>query len=438
MAGARATDSTRISRVFGRIMRRRVLWFDHFTRRKMGVLSGWGNFSVFIALRSLLLLLALGPLVYYLLSLYDIVEYFRSVRRLPPRNDTLAPPVSILKPVRGMDSEAYENFASYCRVNYPEYEIIFAVAEPGDPVIPVIEKLQRDFPASQIRLVTAVERLGENNKVSSLYRLVKEARYELLVMSDSDVRVGGDYLRELVAPFAERSVGAVTSFYRCAGGGTLAADIAMLGMCADSLPSALIARRLEGGLQFAFGWSMATTKERLAEIGGWEAMADYHSDDFELGKRIASKGHRVELMREAVWVVFPGETFHELYRDELRWAIGLRNVRPAAYAGMIFTHGLPWAVLAAIVAAAAGWTGIAAAYLAAYLILRIGMAWTAGVWGLRDRIIGGKLWLLPLRDAISGVVWVMGFFSNRIRWRGSEFRVKNGLLTAVAEHSRKN
>jgi ceramide glucosyltransferase len=404
----------------------------------MGVFARGGNFSVFIVLRSLLLLLALGPLVYYLLSLYDIFEYFRSVRRLPPRNDDFTPPVSILKPVRGMDSEAYENFASYCRVDYPEYEILFAVMDPSDPVIPVIEKLQRDFPEKQIRLTTSVERLGENNKVSNLHRLVKEARYQLLVMSDSDVRVGSDYLRGLVAHFADPSVGAVTSFYRCAGGGTLAADIAMLGMCADSLPSALIACRLEGGLQFAFGWSMATTKERLAEIGGWEAMADYHSDDFELGKRIASKGHRVELMREAVWVVFPGETFQELYRDELRWAIGLRNVRPVAYAGMIFTHGLPWAVLAAIIAAAAGWTGIAAAYLGAYLILRIGMASAAGVWGLRDRTIAGKLWLLPLRDAISAVVWVMGFFSDRIQWRGSEFRVKNGLLTAVAEHSQKN
>ncbi len=404
----------------------------------MGGLTGWRNFSVFIVVRALLLLLALGPLVYYLLSLYDIVKYFRGVRRLPPRNDATAPPVSILKPVRGMDSEAYENFASFCRVDYPEYEIIFAVSDPADAVVPVIEKLQRDFPDTKIRLVTSVERLGENNKVSNLYRLVKEARYELLVMNDSDVRVGSDYLREVVAEFADPSVGAVTSFYRCVGGGTLAADLAMLGMCADSLPSALIARRLEGGLQFAYGWSMATTKERLAEIGGWESMADHHSDDFELGNRIARHGHRVEIMREAVCVVFPEETMQELYGDELRWAIGLRNVRPAGYAGMIFTHGLPWAVLAAIVAAGAGWTGTAVAYLTAYLVLRIGVAWAAGVWGLRDRAIAGKLWLLPLRDAISAAVWVMGFFSDRISWRGSEFRVKKGLLRPVTEHSQKN
>jgi ceramide glucosyltransferase len=389
-----------------------------------------------MALRSLLLLTALCPLVYYLLSLYNIIGYFRGIRRLPPRDDTFAPPVSILKPVRGVDSEAYDNFASYCRLNYPVYEIIFAVIDPRDPIVPVIEKLQRDFPNTRIRLATSVERLGQNNKISNLYRLVKEAQYELLVMSDSDVRVGPDYLRELVGAFADVEVGAVTSFYRCAGGGTLAADLAMLGMCSDSLPSALIARRLEGGVQFAFGWTMATTKERLAEIGGWESMADHHSDDFELGNRIARQGHRVEIMREAVSVVFPRETLRQLFGQELRWAIGLRNVRPFAYAGMIFTHGLPWVLLAAIVAGAAGWTGIAVAYLAAYLILRISVAWTAGVWGLHDETIVKKLWLLPLRDAVTSVVWILGLMSDRISWRGSEFRVKNGLLTPVAREPR--
>jgi ceramide glucosyltransferase len=393
---------------------------------------------VLIALRTLLLLFALCPLVYYILSLYNIVEYFRSIRRLPPRNDAFVPPVSILKPVRGIDSEAYENFSSYCRLDYPTYEIIFAVTDPGDPVVPVIKKLQRDFPKTQIRLATSVERLGQNNKISNLYRLVKEAQHELLVMSDSDVRVEPDYLRELVAAFANPDVGAVTSFYRCAGGGTLAADLAMLGMCSDSLPSALIARRLEGGVQFAFGWTMATTKERLAEIGGWESMADHHSDDFELGNRIARRGHRVEIMREAVSVVFPRETIREVFGQELRWAIGLRNVRPVAYAGMIFTHGLPWTLLAGVVAASAGWPGIAVSYLAAYLVLRIGVAWTAGVWGLHDHTVIGKLWLLPLRDAVTSVVWIVGLLSDRIRWRGSEFRVKNGRLTPIVGETSKN
>jgi len=389
--------------------------------------------TVLSVLRLAVLVLAVGPLVYYLLSLYCTVEYFRDLRKLPPRDDSFAPPVSILKPVRGVDPEAYENFASYCRLDYPEYELVFAMADPHDPVIPVIEKLQRDFPDRSIRFVTDVPRVGENNKVNSLCKLVKEARYELLAMTDSDVRVSRDYLHEVVAPFADRRVGAVTSFYRCAGGDTLAADLDMLGMCMDSVPSALVARRLEGNVQFAFGWTMATTKERLAEIGGWEAMANHHSDDFELGNRVASKGHRVELMREPVWMVFPREKFSDFLRHEFRWAIGLRNVRPTGYAGMIFTHGLPWSVLAAVVAELSGWTGIAAAFVGAYFALRLGLAYAAGVWGLQDRSIASKMWLAPLRDAVSTAVWFAGFFTDRITWRGLEYRVRNRLLEPVRD-----
>jgi ceramide glucosyltransferase len=389
--------------------------------------------TVLSVLRLAVLVLAAGPLVYYLLSLYCTIEYFRDLRRLPPRDDSFAPPVSILKPVRGVDPGAYENFASYCRLDYPQYELVFAMADPHDPVIPVIQKLQKDFPDRSIRFVTDVPRVGENNKVNSLCRLVKEARHELLVMTDSDVRVARDYLREVVAPFVDRRVGGVTSFYRCAGGGTLAADLDMLGMCMDSVPSAVVARRLEGKVQFAFGWTMATTKDRLSEIGGWETMANHHSDDFELGNRIASKGHRVELMREPVWMVFPQERFGEFLRHELRWAIGLRNVRPAGYAGMIFTHGLPWAVLAVIVAVASGWTWTAAAFVVAYFALRVGSAYAAGVWGLQDRDIASKLWLAPIRDAISAAVWFAGFFTNRIRWRGLEYRVRNRLLEPIRD-----
>jgi ceramide glucosyltransferase len=389
--------------------------------------------TVLPVLRLAVLVLAAGPLVYYLLSLYCTIEYFLALRRLPARDDSFAPPVSILKPVRGVDPGAYENFASYCRLDYPQYELVFAMADQQDAVIPVIEKLQRDFPGRSIRYVTDVPRVGENNKVNSLCRLVKEARYDLLVMTDSDVRVELEYLREVVAPFSDKAVGAVTSFYRCAGGRTLAADLDMLGMCMDSVPSALVARRLEGKVQFAFGWTMATTKERLAEIGGWEAMADHHSDDFELGNRIAGKGHRVELMREPVSMVFPEERFGEFLRHELRWAIGLRNVRPAGYAGMVFTHGLPWTILAAIVAAAAGWTSLAVFYLVAYLILRLGVAYASGVWGLGDRNIASKLWLVPVRDAVSSAVWFAGFFTDKITWRGLEYRVRNRLLEPLRD-----
>jgi ceramide glucosyltransferase len=380
------------------------------------------------AIRLIVLIFSACPLVYYLLCLYAVVDYFRAQRKTSLRRD-FAPPISILKPVRGLDREAYENFASYCRLDYPEYELVFAVAEPDDAVIPVIEKLQRDFPERTIRLVTRIAKKGANNKVNNLCRLVEAAKYELLVMADSDVRVDAGYLREVAAPFADPAVGGVTAFSRCVPGGSVAADLDALGMCSDSAPSALVARKLEGKVQFAFGWTMATTKKILAEIGGWEAMVDYHSDDFELGNRIASRGYRVELMRTPVWMVFPRETIGEFVHHELRWAIGLRNVRPAGYVGMIFTHGLPWAVLGAFVAP---WTGLAAAIVLAYLCLRLGVAWTTGVWGLRDHAIARKLWLVPLRDTVSFSVWVAGFFTSKITWRGIEYRVKKGLLVPVA------
>jgi ceramide glucosyltransferase len=387
--------------------------------------------TLFSALRVIVLVLAAGPLVYYLLSLYCVIEYFSALRKIPPPDRSFAPPVSILKAVRGVDHDAYENFASYCRLDYPEYELLFAMADRNDPVIPVIEKLQRDFPERRIAFFTDVPRIGENNKVNTLCRLVKEATHDLMVMSDSDVRVDRNYLREVAAPFRDAAVGAVTSFYRCTGGGTLAADLDMLGMCMESVPSALVARKLEGKVQFAYGWTMATTKERLAEIGGWEAMANYHSDDFELGNRIAAKGYRVELMRDPVWMVFSKETFGEFLRHELRWAVGLRNVRPVGYVGMIFAHGLPWAAAAAAVALGSGWPGLAGFYLGAYLTLRLSIAYAAGVWGLRDRVGASKLWLAPLRDGISAVVWLAGFFTSKITWRGLEYRVKDGLLERV-------
>jgi len=374
------------------------------------------------------LALAAAPLSYFVLSIYGVLDHFRELRKSPPAKSWYSPPVSILKPVRGLDREAYENFASFCRLDYPQYEVIFAVADSDDPVVPLIEKLQADFPGCSIRLIKGVPRMGANHKINSLCRLVQEAKHDVLVMSDSDVRVGADYLRVVVAPFADPQVGVVTGFCRCVTGGGIAADLYTLGMYLDSVPVALLARKLEGGMRFAFGWTMATTKRHLSEIGGWEAMANYHSDDFELGDRMVRRGYRVELMGEPVWMVFPQETIGQYFRHELRWSIGLKNVRPTAYPWLLLTHGLPWTVLAATLAATAGWPGIAAAHVLAYLGLRLALAWTTGTWGLGDREVWKKLWLVPLRDSIGFMVWLAGFFSKRILWRGLPYRVKNGQL----------
>jgi ceramide glucosyltransferase len=255
-------------------------------------------------------------------------------------------------------------------------------------------------------------------------------------MSDSDVRVEQDYLKAVVAPFANPEVGVVTMLYKGQSAGNVASKLDALGMYMDSAPAALVAKKVEGRMRFAFGWTMATSKKFLSEIGGWEAMVNHHSDDFELGKRIAECGHRVELIAKPVTMVFPNESMREYFNHELRWSIGLKSVRPLGYWGLIFTHGLPWALLGSVVSMVRGSTAIAASYLLAYLVLRIGLTWITGSWGLGDRELWRILWLVPTRDALSFVIWINGFFSDEITWRGLGYRVRKGRLFPILSSGR--
>ena len=383
------------------------------------------HFHLTTGLHWLVLALACGPLVYYVLSMACAWDFF-SKRAEPEAGPPCTPPISVLKPVRGLDREAYENFASFCRQDYPEYEVLFAASDADDPAIPVIERVIRDHPGRQLRVLVGAPHLGMNSKVNKLCRLVQEARYDLLAISDSDVRVEPDYLRQVAAPFRDPRVGAVTALFRGNVEGSILSQLDAMG-AAEDFSGTLIARRFEG-MKFTLGTTMATTRPRLAEIGGFEALVDYHADDFELGQRIAAHGYRVELLREPAWMVFPQRSLGEFLRHELRWMIGMRNIRPLGHLGMMFTHGLPWALAAAAVAPSR-W--LAALFLIAYLVLRLAMSWTIGVWGLKDPVARRGFWLIPLRDALTFLVWLASFASNRIRWRGLEFKVEKGILVPV-------
>jgi ceramide glucosyltransferase len=194
------------------------------------------------------------------------------------------------------------------------------------------------------------------------------------------------------------------------------------------VPNALVARKIEGKVQFAFGWTMATTKTHLRAIGGFEDMVNVHSDDFELGNRIAAQGLAIELLDEPVDMIFPYQSFGTYLRRELRWAIGLRNVRPAGYWGLLFTFGLPWTILAVALAPS---TSLALGYASSYLLLRCFQVWFTGAWGLNDPVTRKSWWLTPLRDAINFFTWIAGFFSSEIEWRGIKYRVKKGKLVRV-------
>lgn len=380
-----------------------------------------------MAIRDALVVLALASFAYYAVAIFAALRFFGARRGRDAVPSDFTPPLSILKPIYGLDREAYDNYASFCLQDYPDYEILFCVSDDQDPAIPVIGELARNFRERTIKLIVGSEPLGVSDKVNKLCRMTRAAAHEIVVVSDSDVRVGPGYLRAIAAPFSDPQVGAVTCLYRGLTDGSLAANLEAIGNSTDFTAGVLVAWLL-GDVNFTLGATMATTKTRLAEIGGFESLVDQFSDDYELGNRIAAGGHRVELSTFPVSIVYPEQTLGDAFRHQLRWNLSIRYSRPAGHLGLIFTQALPLALLAAVFAPSAGW---AVALVVGYLILRGVSAWIVGVWGMGDGLLRRKMELLPLRDLFAFVVWVISFFPQRIHWRGREFYVREKKLVAV-------
>jgi ceramide glucosyltransferase len=372
-------------------------------------------------LRDVILTLPGAAFLYYLVAAVCARRFFGGA---PQPANGFSPPVSILKPVRGVDREAYENFASFCRLDYPEYEILFGVSDRRDPVIPVIEKLIRDFPLSRIRLYTGMVKVGPNDKASILAHLAREARHEVLVISDSDTRATPDCLREIAGPFRNSEVGAVTCLYRGVKAKTFGDMMEALGISSDFFGGVFVAQQFAGA-HFALGATMAVTRKRLEEIGGFEGLAEFLLDDFELGRRIAALGYRVELISYSAAMVLPSQSLRAFLQRHLRWAIGVRNANPWAHLGLLLTQGLPLSVLALTACRS---TGEAAAYLSAYLVSRYTMAFSVGLWGLHDSVLRKRWWLVPVWDGLSFATWLASIPKSHVSWRGKAFQVREGRL----------
>jgi ceramide glucosyltransferase len=380
----------------------------------------------------LICLIALAPFAYYLVAIIATIRFFGRERQ--KRLGTYMPPISVLKPVRGVDFASYENFKSFCLQDYPEYEILFCVNDLEDSAVPVIRRLMQEFPQRGIRLLSGAPQLGSNRKVSNLALLAREAKHTLLVQSDGDVRVGPSYLREIAAFFERNDTALVSCLYRGITQDNLWAHVEALGVATDFSASILVADWKEG-MTFALGASVATTKAWLAKIGGYEALANVLADDYEIGNRVAKAGGHVTISREIVSTMYQAVAFREFWAHQLRWARTVRLCRPLSYLGLLFTHGLPWALLGGM---ATGSLKGAALFLAAYMALRFIQAWAIGVWGMQDETAKRRLWLLPVRDAVHFAVWVASFFSSRIVWGETEFRLKaNGEMEAVAANATK-
>jgi ceramide glucosyltransferase len=372
-----------------------------------------------------------GSLSFYLLSALGLASFLRDSRRKlnsTTRDDQL-PPVSILKPLKGTDPEMWESFCSHCEQSYPKYEIIFGVSDPADPAIEIVRRLQAKYRSIPIELIVCDRVLGANVKVSNLAQMLPAAHHEILLVNDSDIRVPSNYLRSVIAPLADDSVGLVTCLYRAVAARTLGSRLEALGISTDFAPGVLSARLLEKGLHFGLGSTLAFRRHDLAAIGGFEALLDYLADDYELGRRIAARGKKVELSAATVATFLPAYTWSEFVRHQLRWWRTIRDVRRWGYVGLLFTFGLPWALATVWAARGAMW---AWGLFVLVFIVRLAVGIVTATAVLNDRQAIRNIFLLPLRDLIAPFIWVAGLAGNRIYWRGDAFILKDGRLTNVS------
>jgi ceramide glucosyltransferase len=378
--------------------------------------------------RDLMLGIAAIPFIYYALALVSSFLFFLGARKKSSQHSNFEPPISNLKPVRGLDPDAYENYASFCRQDYPNYEIIFCVGDDTDPVLPVLQRLIRDFPDTTIRIVIGSGRIATNDKVAKLARMTQEAAYEHLVISDSDVRVQPDYLRRLIAPMADPNVGAVTCFYVPTEENSWVQRLQDVGMLSDFYPGILVARQLDG-VKFALGPTIVTTRSRLRAFGGYEAIENRPADDLLVGRLIAEQGCEVVLLPYAIGTVPDYQSLKELFYKRLRWITVMRHMRPWGHIGLIFTLGLPWALLAVALLPT---PQIAWTYLGGYIVVRSLLTLLIGSWGLKQPGVWKKLALVPLWDAMATLIWLISFSRKSIRWRGHDYVIRNGELIPTA------
>lgn len=360
------------------------------------------------ALMVLSVVLVSGSLVFCVLTIVAARRYLAVV---PPAL-IFCPPISLLRPLHGVDEGLEENLRSYFAQDYPDFEVLAAVHHADDPAVAIFAKVRAEFPTKPpSRLIITGESPGPNAKAFSLQRLTEESRFDLLVMSDSDVRAKPDMVRVLAAEFQDCSVGVITCPYRAVAGRSLWSRLEAAGMNTEFVGGVLVARMLEG-MNFALGPTIAARREVIERTGGFGQLGEFLAEDFVLGRRAAERGYRVVLSSHVIEHRIGSQALAANLRHRLRWARSTRRSRPRGYWGEAFTNPLPLAMSLCLLQPRA-WPVllIAAAF-------RAGAAWSTAVW-----VLGGRLalidWaLIPLQDLLSFCIWVAGFFGNSVQWRG--------------------
>ncbi len=371
--------------------------------------------------------LGLAGLAYLLFAMWRVAVFFRS-EAAPAGYE---PPVTILKPIFGLDCGLYENLRSFCDQDYPTYQVIFIVKDAHDPAVEVIERLIADFPGADLFLAVNATNSGPNHKVSNLAHGVRFAKHDIIVCADSDMRAGRDYLAQVVAPLRDPGVGAVTCLYEGSSTGGLASALGSLFINAWFLPSVLVSCALQE-LQFCFGATIAVKRVALDKIGGFEAVLHHLADDYMLGALIVQQGFRVRLSRCVVENIVHEPSLGSLLFHELRWAKTVRSVEPLGYFFSFLTYTVPVSMLAGLaMSVAGGWHIGAIALIAASVALRVGLHYTVQAsLGSPERILA---WLVPLRDWLCFAVWGMSYFGRHVHWRGQVLELQSDGHIALKE-----
>ena len=381
-------------------------------------------------------LLTLTGLAYTLLALWSARAFTHHLRR---RKQALpfSPDVTLLKPMKGVDERMYAALRSHCVQHYSgRVQILFGVADLEDPAVREVERLRLEFPAIDIELVLCPDRLGSSGKVSSLLQLMRRARYDFLLVNDSDILVSSRYLERVMASFADPAIGMVTTPYLGRAMGRIDqapriwARLEALGISTEFLPGVLTARLLEGGLRFGLGSTLATRREALDRSGGFAPLLESLADDYELGARIAAAGYRVELSGEVVETTVPAYTWRGFALHQLRWARSTRDSRRWGYLGLGVTYCVPWALLTVVASGLALWS---LTLLSVVLLARITLALAVGVGVLRDGQVLRDIGLVPLRDCWGLLLWLWSYAGDTVVWRGERFRLRGGRLEPITE-----
>ncbi len=360
----------------------------------------------------------------YLLLVFIASARFRR-RPHPAGGDANLPPVTLLKPLCGMEPGLEVNLTSFFEQRYPGFEIIFGARRADDPALDVVRRVSRKYPSVPVTIVATGDPVRPNAKVCSLVKMYARAAHDYLIISDSDVHVAPDYIEEIVSPLLQPDNGMVTCLYRGVPSGGLWSKLEALGMSVEMTSGAIVANLIEG-MKFALGPTMAVRRDALDAVGGFEPLADYCADDYVLGRDIAESGRRIVMSQHVIDHMVINRSFANSMRHQTRWMKSTRFSRRAGHAGTILTFAMPFGLLGLAAAGALHHWILGIAFFTAAYFNRILMAVAAG-WGVvRDRRALQLAWLYPLRALMGFVFWCASYLGREIEWRGDWYRLEPG------------